>query len=83
MTIHHRFCRVPKRTIDKLPRIRGDPAGEGNVTSSRTEAGDENGAPPDRQPFGHLCRGPSRETVYIADSKETYETCRTDVAEVH
>ena len=71
-----------ERTIDELPRIRGDPAGEGDATSSRTEAGDENGAPLDRQPSAHLCRCPSRETVYIADSKETYGTCRTDVAEV-
>ena len=67
-----------ERTIDRHPRIRGDPAGEGDATSSRTEAGDENGAPPS----AHLCRCPSRETVYIADSKETYGTCRTDVAEV-
>ena len=65
-----------RRATDKHPRIRGDPAGEEDATSSRTEADNENGAPP----FAHLCRCPSR--VYIADSKETYGACRTDIAEV-
>ena len=70
-----------ERITDKFPRIKNH-AGEGDAASSRANAGDESGASPDRQPSSDLFRCPSCGTVYIADSKETCRTCRTDVAEV-
>ena len=67
---------------DKLTRLHGDSAGERDKTTSRTEAGEGNGATPDQQPSSQLFGCPSCETVYIAYTKETCETCHTDVTEV-
>ena len=71
-----------RQITDKLTRLHGDSAGEGDTTTPRKEAGEGNGAPPDQQPSTHLFRCASCETVYIAHTKETCGKCRTVVTEV-
>ena len=67
----------------KLTRLHGDSAGERDSITSQRDAVEGSVAATEQQPSSDLFRCPSCETVYIAYTKETCGTCRTDVTVVH